>query len=106
MAWAMRDAGEREQVEVLGLEEVGLLALEIEHADEAILGDERNGEFGADVGIGGDVALDLGDVVDEHGLTREGNLADDTFAERECACAAFQACDRSENASAVRWCGR
>ena len=44
----LRDArcGQREQVKMLGLEEVGLLALEIQDADEAVFGDERNGEFG------------------------------------------------------------
>ena len=52
-------AGEGEQMEVLGLEEAGLFAFKVEDADEAVFGNERDGEFGADVGIGVDVAFDL-----------------------------------------------
>ena len=64
MACAMREAVSVSRWRCSGLKIVGLLAFEIHHADEAVLGDERNGEFGADVGIGGDVAFDRGDVVD------------------------------------------
>ena len=55
----LRDArcGEGEQVQVLGTEIAGLLALEVHHADEAVLGDQRHREFGAHIGIGRDVAL-------------------------------------------------
>ena len=81
----LRDArcGEGEQVQVLGLKKSGCFALEIHDADEAVFGDERNGEFGADVGVGGDVVFDCGDVVEQHGLTCERDLADDAFAERK-----------------------
>ena len=53
----LRDArgGQREQVQVLGAEVVGLLAFEVHDADQPVLGDQRNGQLGADVGIGGDV---------------------------------------------------
>ncbi len=56
----LRDAraGKGEQMKMFRLEEVGLLALQIEHADEAVFGNERNGEFRADVGIGRNVALE------------------------------------------------
>ena len=67
-------------MKVLGLEEAGLFAFEIEDADEAVLGNERDGEFGAYVGIDVDVGFDGTDVVDEHGLARKGDLSDDAFA--------------------------
>ena len=87
----LRDARcrQREQVKVLGLEEVGLLAFEIQDADEAVLGNERNGELRTDVGVGGDVVFDFGDVVDEHGLAGEGDLADDAFAKRKAHAGGF-----------------
>ena len=39
---------------MLGAEEVELLAFEIHDADEAVLGDQWNGELRADIGIGRD----------------------------------------------------
>ena len=45
-------------MKVFGLEEIGLLAFEIQDADETVFGDERDGEFGADVGVGGNVVLE------------------------------------------------
>ena len=80
---------ESEQMKMLRLEEIGLFALEIQDADEAVFGDERNGEFGADVGVGGNVALDLGDVVDEHGLTGVRDLPYDALAQREAHAVGF-----------------
>ena len=49
--------GQREQVQVLGAKVVGLLAFDVHHADEAVLGDQRHGQLGANVGIGRDVVL-------------------------------------------------
>ena len=66
----LRDArgGHGEHVEMLGTEEIELLAFEIHDADEAIFGDEGNGQLGAHVGIGGDVEVGGGDVVEKDGL--------------------------------------
>ena len=47
--------GQGEQVQMLGAEVAGLLAFQVHDADEAVLGDERHGQFGAHVGIDGDV---------------------------------------------------
>ena len=67
---------------MLGPEEIGLLAFEIHDADEAVLGDEGDGQLRADVGIGGDVEVRSGDVVEQNGLAGERDLADDSFADR------------------------
>jgi hypothetical protein len=72
------------------LEEIGLLAFEVKDSDEAVLDDERNCEFGANVGIGRDIAFNLGDIVNEHGLAREGDLSDHAFAEREAHALRFR----------------
>ena len=69
-------------MQVLGAEEVWLLAFDVEDADETVFGDERDGELGADIGIGTDVEVCFGDVVEQDGLARERDLADDAFAKR------------------------
>ncbi len=51
--------GEFEQALVLVGEVGGVLGLEVDDADDAVLDDERDGEFGEDVGVGVDVVLDL-----------------------------------------------
>ncbi len=53
----------------------------IDDADDLVLDDERDGELGADVGVGVDVVVGFGDVLDEDGLALEGGLADDAAAE-------------------------
>ena len=73
--------GEGEHVQVLGAEVVGLLALQVHDADEAVFGDQRDGQLGADVGIGGDVVLGGGDVVEQDGLAGKRHLADDALAD-------------------------
>ena len=98
--------GEREQVQVLRAEVVGLLALEVHDADEAVFGDERNGEFGAHVGVGGDVVFDGGDVVEQDGLACEGDLADDAFAEREAHALDFGRVADLEAHAQIVGCGR
>lgn len=65
---------------MLGLKEVSLLALEVEHADKAVFSNKRDGEFRADIWIDVDVALDLADIVDEHGLAGLRDLSDDASA--------------------------
>ena len=49
--------GEREQVQVLGAKVAGLLAFQVHHADQPVLGDQRHRQLGAHIGIGGDVDL-------------------------------------------------
>ncbi len=73
--------GERKDVKMLRTKESELLAFNIHYADEAIFGDEGNSEFGAHVGIGGDVKVRGGDVVEENGLAGERNLANHAFAD-------------------------
>jgi len=79
----LRDSGggEGEDVEVLGAEVVGELALEVHDADEAIFGDEGDGELGADIGVGGDVVFVSGNVIEKDGLASEGDLADNALAD-------------------------
>ena len=74
---------EGEHVKVLGAEEVGLFAFNVHDADEAVLGDEWDGQLGTHVGIGIDIVLLGGGVVEEDGLARERDLADNTLADRD-----------------------
>jgi hypothetical protein len=46
----------------------GFARLQIDHANHAILHDQRNGKLGAYVRNGLDIAVFLGDVLDQHGL--------------------------------------
>ena len=87
MACAMREAVRVSRCRCSGWKIADLLAFEIHDADEAVLGDERNGQLGADVGVGVDVVFGGGDVVEQDGLAGERDLADDALAERERACA-------------------
>src|SRR5438270_12456248 len=57
-----------------------LTRLDIDYADDAVLGDQRNGQLGADVGDSLNVAGVLSDIVDEHGLARLGGLASDSLS--------------------------
>ena len=68
MACADARRGQGEQAQVLGLEVVGLLRLDIDDADDAVLDDQRNCQLGAHAGIDIDVVLGLADVVDQNGL--------------------------------------
>ena len=72
--------GECEQVEMLRTEVAGLFAFQVHDADEAVFGDERNSQLGADLGVDGYVVFGSQDVVDENGLAGEGDLADDALA--------------------------
>jgi hypothetical protein len=56
-------------------------SLDVHDTDEAIFGDEREGELGADLRVGGDVDARRCDVVEEDGLAGEGDLADHAAAE-------------------------
>src|SRR6516225_1080023 len=68
-------------MQVFRFEEVRLFAFEIHDANEAIFGDQRNSEFGTDVGVGGDITLNLGNVVDQHRLAGESDLPYDSLAD-------------------------
>ena len=73
--------GDGEQAEVLGTEVTGFFAFQIHDADEAVFGDERDSQLGADGGIDREVVLRGGDVVEQDGLTGKGHLADHALAE-------------------------
>ena len=73
------------------LKVVGLLGLNVDDADDAIFNDERDGEFGVDLGIGVDVVFELADLGDEHGLTAEGDLAGDSLSEVDAQAFDFRA---------------
>ncbi len=57
-----------EHMEMLGTEEIRLFAFNIHDADEPILGDEGDGQLGTHVGIGGDVEVRGGNVVEQDRL--------------------------------------
>ena len=61
--------------------------LEVEDADDLAFVDEGNGEFGADLGVGFDVAGVFADVGGEDGLAKLGGGADEAFAEGDGALA-------------------
>ena len=58
------------------------LAFEVHHADHASCTISGHGHFGADVGVGGDVARVLRCVVHAHHLARFGGGAGDALAQR------------------------
>ena len=49
--------------------------LQVEDADDLVLDDERDGEFGADIGVRVDVVFVLRDVVDEERFALERSLS-------------------------------
>ena len=55
--------------------------LEVEDADDLVLDDEWDGEFGTDVGVGVDVVFGFGDVFDQKRFALESGLADYSVAE-------------------------
>jgi len=70
--------GQFQQSLMLGGEESGMFGLEVDDADDAILDDQRHGEFRHDVGVRVDVVLNLGDVFDQNGRSLAGRLAHDS----------------------------
>ena len=60
---------------------------EVEHTDDFAFVDQRDGEFGANFGVGLDVAGVLADVGSEDGLAQLGGGADEAFADRDNALA-------------------
>ncbi len=60
---------------------------EVEDADDLAFVDERNGELGADLGVGFDVAGVFADVGGENGFAELGGGADEAFAEGDDALA-------------------
>ena len=59
---------QRQRAHVIVGEEAHAVALQVHHADHAVLRDQRHGDLGADVGVGGDIARVLAGVVHAHGL--------------------------------------
>jgi hypothetical protein len=72
---------QRQQLDVLLVERVGLGALEVEHANAAILQQQRHDQLGADAGHRGDVARILGDVRHQHHFLVQRRIADQAFAD-------------------------
>ncbi len=66
---------EFEEALVFEGEVADLFGLKVEDADDLVLDDERDGEFGANVGVGVDVVVGGGDVFDEEGFALERGLA-------------------------------
>ncbi len=67
------------------VKKAGVLGLDVDDSDDTAFDDERDGELGADVGVGLDVVVDVvaggAYVVDEDGFAVEGGLTDDAAAE-------------------------
>ena len=76
---------QREEAGMLFGEEAEGFAFEVHDADEAILRDERHGEFRADVGVRGNIARIAAGVGDAHGGAFKRGGAGDAFAERDVA---------------------
>ena len=72
---------EFEQALMLECEVGGGLRLKVDDADDLVLDDERDGQLGADVGVGVDVVFGSRDVFDEERFALERCLADDAVAE-------------------------
>ena len=70
---------------MLFVEVAGFARFNIDHADDAILRDERNGQFRAHIGNGFDVAGILGYIVNQNRLPRLGRLAGDALADFNAA---------------------
>ncbi len=62
------------------LEIADLLGLKIDHADDAVLHDQRHRQLRADVGIGADVVFFLAYILQQNGFAVFGGPADDTLA--------------------------
>jgi hypothetical protein len=59
--------------------------LEVEDADDLAFVDEGNGEFGANLGVGFDVAGVLANIGGKNGFAELGGGADEAFAEGDGA---------------------
>ena len=55
--------------------------LDVEDSNDLVLDDERDSEFGADVGVRVDIVFSLGDVFNEEGLAVQRCLAYDAATE-------------------------
>src|SRR5215813_7112195 len=60
-------------------EKVFLFRINIEHTDHFVLDDQRNREFGVDIGYHSDVARICGDVVDQNRLASLGGDTSDSL---------------------------
>ena len=72
---------QRQQPLVLFGEGAGLIGFDVDHADDFVLGDQRNGQLGAHAGRGVDEVLFGGDVVDQHGFAALHGLPGDALAD-------------------------
>ena len=69
---------------MLFIEEGGAGVLEVEHADDAALVEERHDQLGAGLGIHGQVARILADVGDVDGPPLADRRADQAGGDRRC----------------------
>ena len=76
---------QRQDLDVALAERVELRTLEIDHADAAVLQQQRDGELGPHVRHELDVARILRDVRHEHRLAVQRRVADEPFAEPHVA---------------------
>ena len=76
----MRDANKRQQALVLFGEGAGLVGFHVDHADDLVLGDQRNGQLGAHAGRGVDEVLLGCDVVDQHSFAALHGLSGNSLA--------------------------
>ena len=74
-------SGKFEQALVVGSEESWHFGLQVEHANDLVLDDERDGQLGAHGGVGVDVVFELADVLDEDRLALQRGLPDDAAAQ-------------------------
>ena len=68
---------------MVGAKVAQLRALQVHHADQPVLGDQRHCQLRAHLWIGADVMLVGGNVVEKHRLARQGHLSHHAFADRE-----------------------
>src|ERR1700744_3727295 len=68
-------------MEMLRAEVARLFAFDIHYPNKAVFRNQRNRKFGTDRGVGGDLEVGSGSIVEQHALPGEDNLADGAFAD-------------------------
>ena len=72
--------GQLQQMHVFRLEIADLLGLKVDHANDAVLHDERHGQFRADIGIGADVVRIAPHILQQDGFAVLGGPPNDSLA--------------------------
>jgi len=80
----LRDPRSRhgQYIQLLFAEEIRLFAFDVHHADEPVLGDQRDGQLRAHLGIGADVVIRPRNVIQQDGLPRQRHLPHHPLAHR------------------------